>query len=115
MKGPPITIPSMQLRQTKLYLPQAEGRFWEAVHILDYNFLFIPIAFTLLRMWTSIVDIVFVYVQVKQSMTPLWLNLTFVYLAVSSSVFMSSDAVAYVARYDIQLHILITLSNAGHR
>lgn len=98
MKGPPITIPSMQLRQTKLYLPQAEGRFWEAVHILDYNFLFIPIAFTLLRMWTSIVDIVFVYVQVKQSMTPLWLNLTFVYLAVSSC---HSDAVAYVARYDM--------------
>ena len=71
----------MQLRKTKLYLPQAEGRFWEAVHILDYNFLLIPVVFTLLRMWTCIVDLVFVYIHVQQS--PPWVNLTFVYLAVS--------------------------------
>ncbi len=71
----------LQLRQTKLYLPQAEGKFWEAVHILDYNFLLIPVVFTLLRIWTSIMDIMFVYVRVQYS--PLWLNITFVYLSVS--------------------------------
>ena len=64
----------------KQYLHNAEGRFWEAVHILDYHFLFIPLVFTLLRMWTCLVGILYVYIQIRQ--TPDWLNVTLVYLAV---------------------------------
>ena len=69
-----------QFKQMKQYLHNAEGRFWEAVHILDYHFLFIPLVFTLLRMWTCLVGILYVYIQIKQ--TPDWLNVTLVYLAV---------------------------------
>lgn len=69
-----------QFKQMKQYLRNAEGRFWEAVHILDYHFLFIPLVFTLLRMWTCLVGILYVYIQIRQM--PDWLNITLVYLAV---------------------------------
>lgn len=72
-----------QLKQTQLYLPNAEARLLEAIYILDYRFLLIPVVFTLLRMWTCIVIIISVYVQWQGE--PLWLNILLVYLSVSES------------------------------
>ena len=76
------TYPHTQFKQTRQYLRDAEGRFWEAVYILDYQFLFIPLVFTLLRMWTCIVGLLYVYIQIRE--TPDWLNVTLVYFAVSN-------------------------------
>lgn len=62
-------------------------RYWEAVvNKVDYKFLLIPIVFVLLRIWTIIVNIVYIYAQVEPSDLPTWLDKTLVYMAVSLTV-----------------------------
>ncbi len=74
-----------QLQQARKLLTQAntEEKFWEAVNILGYKFLSIPVAFILLRVWTCLEDLVYVYFQPSE--TPFWLDLTFQYLTISSA------------------------------
>lgn len=50
---------------------------------LIYKFLFIPVVFVLLRLWTSILNILYVYVGLEEEQVPFWVNETLVYLAVS--------------------------------
>ena len=52
-------------------------QFWKAVNVLEYKFLSIPIAFFLLRMWTCIINLLYVYVDIGDIPQPL------VYLSVS--------------------------------
>lgn len=66
-----------QLERTKNYVPKKQ--FWKAVNVLEYKFLSIPIAFFLLRMWTCIINLFYIYIRVQSGNIPQPL----VYLSVS--------------------------------
>ena len=61
-------------------------RFWQALHTVDYKFLLISLVFVALRMWTCIVNIVFIYAHLESAQIPTWLDKMLVYLAVSISI-----------------------------
>lgn len=78
-----VTIKTMsiiQIIETKSYLPEAESRFREALYILDYKFLLIPLVFFFLRVWACIQLMLHYYIGVK---APLPFHITLNYLAVS--------------------------------
>ena len=55
-------------------------QFWKAVNVLEYKFLSIPIAFFLLRMWTCIINVVYVYVNIGKPIPQV-----LIYLSVSDT------------------------------
>ena len=56
-------IPSLHHPQKKKTAPLFNSeRFWLALQGVDYKFLLIPVVFIILRMWTCIVAILFIYV-----------------------------------------------------
>lgn len=59
-------------------------RYWkQALQFLDAKFLLIPIMFILLRMWTCILSIMFIYVQVLPGQVPSEISQPLIYLSVS--------------------------------
>ena len=58
-------INTVQLKKSRHYLRDGEERFKEALMILDYKFFLIPVMFALLRMWTCMLFLFEVYVQLK--------------------------------------------------
>ena len=72
----------VQRKQSKHYLRDGEERFREALMILDYRFFLIPVMFALLRMWTCMLFLFEVYVQLKG--VPPAIKLVVFYLSVSS-------------------------------
>lgn len=77
-----LTFYALQLKQSKLYLRDGEERFKEALTILDYRFFLIPLMFAVLRMWTCMVYIFKIYVQLKS--IPYVIRLLMFYLSVSN-------------------------------
>ena len=71
---------SLQIRQTKLFLPEAESKFWEALYILDYKFLLIPLCFFFLRIWACVQILIQYYIGVE---IPTTIDIILNYLAVS--------------------------------
>ena len=53
---------------------------------LVYKFLFIPVVFVLLRLWTSILIILYTYIGLQESQVPHWINEILIYLSVSVDV-----------------------------
>ena len=72
---------ALQLKQSKRYLRDGKERFKEALTILDYRFFLIPLMFALLRMWTCMLFIFEIYVQL--SGVPPVIKLLIFYLSVS--------------------------------
>ena len=70
----------MQIRQTKFFIPEAESRFWEALYILDYKFLLIPLCFFFLRIWACLQTLIQYYIGVQ---IPTTVDILLNYLAVS--------------------------------
>lgn len=54
-------------------------QFWKAINVLEYKFLSIPIAFFLLRMWTCIINLFYVYMNMGKIPPAL------IYLSVSTT------------------------------
>lgn len=56
---------------------------------VDYKFILIPVIFVLLRMWSCIVNILFVYVNLKESDLNYYIIQILLYLSVSVHVIAS--------------------------
>ena len=39
--------------------------FWEAMHRIDYKFILIPVFFLVLRIWSFVVDLLMVYIHIR--------------------------------------------------
>lgn len=63
-----------------MFLPEAEKRFWEALYILDYKFLLVPIFFFFLRVWACIQLMIHYYFDVQ---VPTAVHIALDYLTVS--------------------------------
>lgn len=70
---------------------------------LIYKFLFIPVVFVLLRLWTSILNILYVYVGLEEKQVPFWLNETLIYLAVSLTNYVASHMNVHAPITSVQL------------
>ena len=70
----------MQHKRTKKFV--SERRFWQAVNVLDYKFMFIPVAFTVLRIWSCIMNVLYVYSEVGKNL-PKGVGIALIYLSVS--------------------------------
>ena len=70
----------MQHKRTKKFV--SERRFWQAINVLDYKFVFIPVAFIILRIWTCIMNVLYVYSQVGYKL-PKGVGIALIYLSVS--------------------------------
>lgn len=70
----------MQHKRTKKFV--SERRFWQAVNMLDYKFVFIPVAFTVLRIWSCIMNVLYVYSDVGYKL-PKGVANALIYLSVS--------------------------------
>ena len=70
----------MQRKRTKKFI--SERRFWQAVNMLDYKFVFIPVAFIVLRIWSCIMNVLYVYSDVGYKL-PKGVGNTLIYLSVS--------------------------------
>ena len=69
-----------QHKRTKKFV--SERRFWQAINVLDYKFLFIPVVFTVLRIWSCIMNVLFVYSDVGYHL-PKGVTIALIYLSVS--------------------------------
>lgn len=57
-------------------------KFWkQAVQFIDFKLILIPVAFFLLRMWSCVINIMFVYVSITPEILPYSLSQTLVILA----------------------------------
>ena len=77
----------VQIKETKDYI--TPKRFWSSLHHVDYKFVIIPVVFVFLRIWTSIMNILYLYVRVDEvtpHSLPQWLNQTLLYLSVSDII-----------------------------
>lgn len=83
MYDPSLTllVCALQLKQSKRYLKDGEERFKEALTILDYRFFLIPLMFAVLRMWTCMVYLFKIYIQLKG--VPYAIRVLMFYLSVS--------------------------------
>ena len=50
---------------------------------LIYKFLFIPVIFLMLRMWTCVLIILYIYINLDVTKVPSWINIALLYLSVS--------------------------------
>ena len=57
-------------------------KFWSYLHHVDYKFLFIPIVFIFLRIWSVIQGIIFDYAQLHVDKVPLPVTQALFYLSV---------------------------------
>lgn len=76
-----LLVCALQLKQSKRYLRDGEERFKEALTILDYRFFLIPLMFGVLRMWTCMVYLFKIYIQLKG--VPYAIRVLMFYLSVS--------------------------------
>ena len=59
-------------------------RYWKsALEFLDFRLLLIPVAFMLLRMWTCIINLLFIYIGVDPTQLSPHISRTLIYLSVS--------------------------------
>ena len=56
--------------------------YWEVMNNIDYKFAAIPFAFILIRIWSLISDILYVYVGKSPTGLPRWLVYLLMYLLV---------------------------------
>ena len=57
--------------------------FWQAMDNIDYKFILIPLMFIFLRIWSIIIHILLVYIQVPPKSVPSWILQLLVYFSVS--------------------------------
>ena len=72
----------VQIKEVKNYI--TPKRFWSSLHHVDYKFVIIPVVFVFLRIWTGIMNILYLYIRVDEVATlPQRLNQALLYLSVS--------------------------------
>ena len=69
------------MKEVKKYI--TPERFWSSLHHVDYKFVIIPIVFVFLRIWTGIMNILYLYIQLDG--VPPRLNQALLYLSVSNN------------------------------
>ena len=69
------------MKEVKNYI--TPERFWSSLHHVDYKFVIIPIVFVFLRIWTGIMNILYLYIQLDG--VPPRLNQALLYLSVSNN------------------------------
>lgn len=68
-----------ELKESKEHV--SNRRYWKALQNVDYKFMLIPVAFIILRIWTCIVNILYLYAAVDQHKVPDWIDKTLIYLS----------------------------------
>ena len=72
---------TFQVKVVKNYI--TPERFWSSLHHVDYKFLSIPVVFVFLRIWTTILSVLYDYIQLDVARVPNSVNLALIYLSVS--------------------------------
>ena len=99
----------MQVYDAQRYV--TKQRFWDAVHTMEYKLILIPLAFLLLRIWSCIINIVYVYVGLKVHAVPHQLTLALIYLSVSQTTYPhNSVSPCSPLNYHITRFYIVTLS-----
>ena len=73
------------MKEVKNYI--TPKKFWSSLHHVDYKFVIIPVVFVFLRIWTGIMNILYLYIKIDEKPTlhvPQELNQALLYLSVSS-------------------------------
>ena len=70
------------MKEVKDYLA-TNKRFWSSLHQMNDKFLVIPVVFIFLRVWTGIVNILYLYARLDTAALSEELNLALLYLSVS--------------------------------
>ena len=70
-----------QMKEVKDYI--TPKKFWSSLHHVDYKFLIIPVVFVFLRVWTGIMNILYLYLRLDTAALSKELNLALLYLSVS--------------------------------
>ncbi len=70
-----------QLKKSQPYFNSE--RYHQALHSVDYKFLLIPVAFVILRIWTCICGVLFIYSDVEFKDVPKWLGVLLINFSVS--------------------------------
>ena len=61
--------------------------YWEVMNNIDYKFAAIPIAFVLIRIWSLVSDIIYVYASVSPKSLPRsWLAYALMYMLVCETI-----------------------------
>ena len=58
-------------------------KFWSSLSHVDYKFVIIPVVFVFLRIWTEIVNILYLYIRIDVKKLPTQVDLALLYLSVS--------------------------------
>lgn len=57
--------------------------FWQAMHNIDYKFILIPVMFIFLRVWTLVLNLLEIYLQIRPRNIVPWAMNALLYLSVS--------------------------------
>ena len=57
--------------------------FWQAMHNIDYKFILIPVMFIFLRIWTLVLNMLEIYLQIPPEDIVPWAMKALLYLSVS--------------------------------
>ena len=71
------------MKEVKNYI--TPKRFWSSLHHVDYKFVIIPVVFIFLRIWSGIMNILYLYARIET--LPKELNQALLYLSVSHEHF----------------------------
>ena len=70
--------------------------YWEVMNNIDYKFAAIPIAFVLIRIWSLVSDIIYVYASVSPKSLPRsWLAYALMYMLVCETIILHVYTVIY--------------------
>lgn len=58
-------------------------QFWSSLHHVDYKFVIIPVVFIFLRIWSAIMNILYLYARIDSDALSNELSLALLYLSVS--------------------------------
>ena len=74
---------SMSYNMWLLFLQLQDSGQRKQCRNLVYKFLFIPVIFLVLRMWTCVLIILYIYINLHEKQVPRGINIALLYLSVS--------------------------------
>lgn len=77
----------MQNKMIALKTEKHADDYWEVMNNIDYKFGAIPVAFILIRIWSLISDIVYIYVRMTSAQLPKW-TMYFLMLSLVGVIYM---------------------------
>ena len=85
------------MKEVKNYI--TPKKFWSSLHHVDYKFVIIPVVFVFLRIWTGIMNILYLYINIDE--LPPQLNQALLYLSVSSPTIILVQLVPALIMYTL--------------